>query len=95
MKSRLEKFVSENFVDIQSKFVKDENNILKEMLEDKILNIDEFDYLVNCLEKQMNVFTAIELIEAINERSLGIDLNNENECEHLLEMLKTIKQDKE
>jgi hypothetical protein len=95
MKSKLEKFVSENFVNIQNTFLKDENNILKEMLEDKILSIDDFDYLVNCLEEQMNVFTAIELIEAINERSLGINLNNENECENLLEMLENIIQDKE
>jgi hypothetical protein len=95
MKSKLEKFVSENFVNIQSKFLKDENNILKEMLEDEVLNNEDFDHLVKCLEKQMNVFTAIELIEAINERSLGVDLNSENECEELLEMLKAIIQDKE
>lgn len=95
MKSKLEKFVSKNFVNIQSTFLKDENNILKEMLEDEILSIDDFDHLVNFLENQMNVFTAIELIEAINERSLGVDLNSENECEELLEMLKAITQDKE
>jgi hypothetical protein len=95
MKSKLEKFVSENFVNIQSTFLKDENNILKEMLEDKVLNNEDFDYLVKCLEEQLNVFTAIELIEAINERSLGVDLNSENECEELLEMLKAITQDKE
>jgi hypothetical protein len=44
MKSKLEKFVSENFVNIQSTFLKDENNILKEMcLQKNISFIDVYD----------------------------------------------------
>jgi hypothetical protein len=77
MKNEMIKFVSENFEVIKAQFLKDEMDILEEMFEDEINNKEEFDHLSEFLIKQMNVSTAEELIDVINERSIGVDLDSD------------------
>ncbi len=92
MKNEMIKFVSENFEVIKSQFLKDEMNILEEMFEDGINFKDEFDYLRDFLLNQIEVKSAEELIEVINERSIGVDLENDIESEELFNMIKEIKE---
>ena len=86
------KFVSENFEVIKNNFYKSELNILEEMFEDDINDKEEFDYLSEFLINQMNVSTAEELIDAINERSLGVDYDDEDDANQLFDMVKAIKE---
>jgi hypothetical protein len=90
MKNEMIKFVYENFEVIKSQFLKDEMNILEEMFEDEIIFKDEFDYLRDFLLNQIEVKSAEELIEVINERSIGVDLENDIESEELFNMIKEI-----
>jgi hypothetical protein len=92
MKNEMIKFVSENFEVIKNNFLKDEISILEEMFEDDINDKEEFDYLSEFLINQMNVSTAKELIDVINDRSIGIDLDDESDCDELFDMIKTIKE---
>lgn len=91
MKNEMIKFVSENFEVIKAQFLKDENDILEEMFEDEINNKEEFDHLSEFLIKQMNVSTAEELIDVINDRSIGVDLDSEEVIE-LFNMIKAISE---
>jgi hypothetical protein len=91
MKNEMIKFVSENFEVIKAQFLKDEMDILEEMFEDEINNKEEFDHLSEFLIKQMNVSTAEELIDVINERSIGVDLDSD-EVSELFDMIKAIKE---
>ena len=91
MKNEMIKFVSENFEVIKAQFLKDEMDILEEMFEDEINNKEEFDHLSEFLIKQMNVSTAEELIDVINERSIGVDLDSD-EVSDLFDMIKAIKE---
>jgi hypothetical protein len=77
MKSEMIKFVSDNFEVIKNNFLKDEMNILEEMFGDEDIDENEFNNLSEFLINQMNVSTAEELIDVINERSLGVDLNSD------------------
>jgi hypothetical protein len=87
MKSEMIKFVSDNFEVIKDNFYKSELNILEEMFEDGINDKEEFDYLSEFLINQMNVSTAKELIDVINDRSIGVDLDGEEVIE-LFNMIK-------
>ena len=91
MKNEMIKFVSENFEVIKAQFLKDEMDILEEMFEDEINNKEEFDHLSEFLIKQMNVLIAEELIDVINERSIGVDLDSD-EVSELFDMIKAIKE---
>jgi hypothetical protein len=91
MKKEMIKFVSENFEVIKNNFYKSELNILEEMFEDDINDKEEFDYLSEFLINQMNVSTAEELIDVINDRSIGVDLDSEEVIE-LFNMIKSIKE---
>jgi hypothetical protein len=78
------KFVSENFEIIKNNFYQAEKDIIEELDESD----HEIQELIDYLEEQMNeVSTAEELIELINERSIGIDFNDEDECEELFEQI--------
>jgi hypothetical protein len=88
MKNEMIKFVSENFEIIKNNFYKDELNILEEIYEDEG-DIDDYNMLVEFLNNQMNVETVEELIDVINERSIGVDLDGE-EVNELFNMIKTI-----
>jgi hypothetical protein len=92
MKKEMLKFVSENFEVIKNNFYKSELNILEEMFEDDINDKEEFDYLSEFLINQMNVSTTEELIDVINERSLGVDYDNEDDVNQLFDMIKVIKE---
>ena len=89
MKSEMIKFVSDNFEVIKNNFLKDEMNILEEMFEDEELDENEFNHLSEFLINQMNVSTAEELIDVINERSLGVDLDSDK-VNDLFDMIKEV-----
>jgi hypothetical protein len=88
MKNEMIKFVSENFDVIKSQFLKDELEILDDNFSDDIV---EFNMLSEFLFKQIEVSTAEELIDVINERSIGVDLDGV-EVEELFDMIKSIKE---
>ncbi len=87
MKNEMIKFVNENFDVIKSQFLKDELEILDDVCDD----IVEFNMLSEFLFKQIEVSTAEELIDVINERSIGVDLDGV-EVEELFDMIKSIKE---
>ena len=91
MKNEMIKFVSENFEVIKAQFLKDEMNILEELFEDEINDENEFDYLSEFLLNQIEVESAEELIDVINERSIGVDLDSDEVIE-LFNMIKEIKE---
>jgi hypothetical protein len=91
MKNEMIKFVSENFEVIKNNFLKDEISILEEIFEDDINDKEEFAYLSEVLINQMNVSTAKELIDVINDRSIGVDLDGEEVIE-LFNMIKAISE---
>ncbi len=82
---------SENFEVIKNNFLKDEISILEEIFEDDINDKEEFAYLSEVLINQMNVSTAKELIDVINDRSIGVDLDGEEVIE-LFNMIKAISE---
>jgi len=92
MKNEMIKFVSENFEVIKAQFLKDEMDILEEMFEDEINDENEFNHLKEFLLNQIEVKSAEELIEVINERSIGVDLEDDDESEELFNMIKAIKE---
>jgi hypothetical protein len=85
MKNQLVNFVEVNFEEVKSFFYNDEKNIINE-LED--CSKEEKNDLIEFLDEQMNISTSLELIEVINERSLGVDLDSDDECEGLFEMIR-------
>jgi RecJ-like exonuclease len=91
MKKEMIKFVSENFEVIKNNFYKSELNILEDILETEG-DQNEFDFLVEFLNNQMNVSTTEELIDVINERSLGVDYDDEDDVKWLFDMIKALKE---
>jgi RecJ-like exonuclease len=91
MKKEMLKFVEENLEVIKDNFYKSELNILEDILETEG-DQNEFDYLVEFLNNQMNVSTTEELIDVINERSLGVDYDDEDDVKHLFDMIKVLKE---
>ena len=90
MKNKLNEFVSKNFEIIKIKFLEDERNILIDLKDDETIDKEQFDDLSKILENQLNVFNVNELIKAINERSMDLDINDDSKCNVLLDMLKNI-----
>ena len=90
VKNEMIEFVSENFDVIKNQFLKDELEILAEGFNDRG-DFKDFISLINFLVDQMNVSTAEGLIEVINERSIGVDLDD-IEVEELFNMIKAIKE---
>ena len=88
MKKEMIKFVSENFEVIKAQFLKDELEIINECFEDDIV---ELNMLTEFLLDQIEVGNAEELIEVINERSIGVDLDSDEVIE-LFDMIKAIKE---
>ena len=87
MKKEMIKFVSDNFKVIKNNFYNSEIEILEEMGEDEGEDMsDDIEFLTD----QMNVSTAEELINVINERSIAIDLDNEDELSELFDDIKVI-----
>jgi hypothetical protein len=87
MKNETLEFINEHFETIKSSFTNDETQIIEEL----DLNKGEVEYLLDYFYKQMNeVESTLDLLQVINERSLGIDLNNDEEVEKLFNMIKNI-----
>jgi hypothetical protein len=80
--SEMVKFVSQNFDTIKANFLQSE----LEMLDD--IEAEEDDY--SNLNSQMDVSSAEELINAINERSMGVDLENDMDASELFDMIKEL-----
>ncbi len=72
--------VKNNFQTIKNNFTKSELEIMDENEYDDDNDREED---IEYLKDQMNVSTAKELIDIINERSLNVDLSNENEIPDL------------
>jgi hypothetical protein len=89
MKNEIIKFVDENFKVIKSQFLKDEiKNLKNECSEDDFELAIDLEYL----HDQLEVSTAEELIDVINERSLGVDYDDESDCAELFDMIKVMKE---
>jgi hypothetical protein len=83
MKNEMIKFVSENFEVIKNNFYEAEKEILEDLDEDF-----EIQEMINFLEEQMNeVIDANSLVELINERSIGIDFEDAEDCKELFEQI--------
>ena len=92
VKNEMIEFVSENFEVIKNNFLKSEMNILEEMFEDEMIDKDEFKDLSEFLIDQMNVLTTEELIDVINERSIGVEFEDDDDCNNLFNMIKAMKE---
>lgn len=88
VKNEMIEFVIENFDVIKNQFLKDELEILDDNFGDDIV---EFNMLSKFLFEQMEVSTAVGLIDVINERSIGVYLDD-IEVEELFNMIKAIKE---
>jgi hypothetical protein len=86
MKSEMIKFVSENFEVIFNSFYESEKDAI---LNDDYGDESDLDNL-DCDLEFIN--SAEELIELINERSIGVDLDDEVESEELFDMIKALKE---
>jgi hypothetical protein len=91
IKNEMIEFVNENFEVIKNNFYNSELNILEEIHEDEG-DIDNHNMLVEFLNHQMNVSTAGELVKVINERSLGVDFEDNEDTNELFKMIKVIKE---
>ena len=80
--SEMVKFVSQNFDTIKANFLQSELEILDD------IEAEEEDY--SNLNSQMNVSSAEELINAINERTLGVDLEDDMDASELFDMIKEL-----
>jgi hypothetical protein len=78
--SEMVDFVKENFDTIKSNFTKSE---LGELDDD---DADEDDY--DNLKSQMDISSAEELIDVINERTLGVNLENDWNASELFDMIR-------
>jgi hypothetical protein len=72
--------VKNNFQTIKDNFIKNELEIIDDVEYD---DDSEKEEDIEFLNDQMNVSTAEDLINAINERSLGVDLSVEDEVRDL------------
>ena len=89
MKNEMIKFVSENFDVIKSQFLKDELEILNDCFGD---DQDELDELTEVLYEQLEVNSAEELLDVINEKTQGVDYDDEDDVNQLFDMIKALKE---
>ena len=75
-------FVKQNFDTIKDNFYKSEKDI--------IMDTDGDETDLSNLEDQLSTATdAVSLIDVINERSIGVDLNDSEEAEELFDQIKS------
>ena len=85
-------FVNENFEVIKNKFSSDERKMINE-LDDNFFFDEENNYLIDALNSGLDLAQDnISLIELINERSLGVDLEDDSDAINLFNMIKAIKE---
>jgi len=88
-KIELIEFVNENFEIIKLNYF----NIEKDIIEDLDEDDDEISEMIDELNNQISkVNNALDLIELINERGIGIDLSDEDELIDLFDEIKIIKE---
>ena len=85
MKKEMIKFIEENFKVIKSQFLKDELKILSDCGADED-ELDSVYFEINFISK------AEVLLEVINERTLGVDYDDEGDVNQLFDMIKAIKE---
>ena len=87
MKKEMIKFVEVNFEVIKNNFYNAEIEILEEIGDEEGEDMsDDIEFLTD----QINVSTAEDLINVINERSISIDLDDEDELSELFDEIKFI-----
>jgi len=75
-------FVKQNFDTIKDNFYKSEKEI--------IMDTDGDETDISNLEDQLSTATdAVSLIDVINERSIGVDLNDSEEAQELFDQIKS------
>ena len=85
-------FVNENFEVIKNKFSSEERKMINE-LDDNLFFDEENNYLIDALNSGLDLAQDnISLIELINERSLGVDLEDDSDAINLFNMIKAIKE---
>jgi hypothetical protein len=85
-------FVNSNFEANKDKFSSDEKEMLNE-LDDNFFFDEEDNYLLHALNSGLDsAQDSISLIELINERSLGVDLEDDSDAINLFNMIKAIKE---
>jgi len=85
-------FVNENFEVIKNKFSSEERKMINE-LDDNFFFDEENNYLIDALNSGLDLAQDnISLIELINERSLGVDLEDDSDAINLFNMIKAIKE---
>ena len=84
MKNEMIKFVSENFDVIKNNFYAIEFEAINDNVYCDQSDIDDLD------DDLYLAINAEELIDVINERSLGVDLDDDDDCEELFDMIKNI-----
>ena len=81
-KSEMIDFVEQNFDIIKDNFYKSEKEI--------IMDTDGDETDISNLEDQLSTATdAVSLIDIINERSIGVDLNDSEEAQELFDQIKS------
>ena len=80
-------FVEENFEEVKTFFYNQEKEMIIEEFENE--SDEDRNEIISVLDEEINVSTSLELIEVINERSLGVDLNSDGECAKLFEMIES------
>lgn len=89
MKKEMLKFVDENFEVIKSKFYNQERDLI--VNDDYDDDENEIEVLLDYLDSQIeDTDSAEELIDVINERSLGVDYDNEDDVNQLFDMIKAM-----
>ena len=89
MTKEMLKFVEENFEVIKNKFSNQERDLIMNYgfgIEDEMKGLDYLDSQIE------DTNSAEELIDVINERSIGIDLDDEDEVNELFDMIKSLKE---
>jgi hypothetical protein len=69
--------------------LKDELEILNDCFGD---DQDELDELTEVLYEQLEVNSAEELLDVINEKTQGVDYDDEDDANKLFDMIKAIKE---
>jgi len=89
MTKEMLKFVEENFEVIKNKFSNQERDLIMNYgfgIEDEMKGLDYLDSQIE------DTNSAEELIDVINERSIGIDLDDKDEVNELFNMIKSLKE---
>jgi hypothetical protein len=93
MKKEMIKFVEENFEVIKNQFSTFEYETIDDISQCEGLPRSEKKMLKDCLKEGLNsAIDSVSLIDLINERSLGVDYDDEDDANKLFDMIKAIKE---